>query len=45
MKRISLSWLHILVAIVTFISTFSKGQDFIESWPFWPVSRTPGHPF
>ena len=27
MKRISLSWLHVVIAIVTFMFTFAKGQD------------------
>ena len=33
MKRISLSWLHILIVLVTFIFTFAKGQDFLTPDP------------
>ncbi len=44
MKRISLSWLHILVAIVTFILTFSKGQDFIVPDPILLQAGEYGNP-
>tara|TARA_R100000805_G_C3595521_1_gene96753 strand:- start:61 stop:444 length:384 start_codon:yes stop_codon:yes gene_type:complete len=28
MKRISLSWLHLLIVALTFLFTFAKGQDY-----------------
>ena len=29
MRKISLSWLHILIVALTFLFTFAKGQDYI----------------
>jgi len=33
MKRISLSWLHVLIVVATFIFTFAKGQDYMVPGP------------
>ena len=33
MKRISLSWLHVLILLATFILTFAKGQDYMVPGP------------
>ncbi len=33
MKRISLSWLHALIVLATFLFTFIKGQDYMVPGP------------
>ena len=42
MRKISLSWLHILIVAITFIFTFAKGQDYILPDPILLQDQAPG---
>ena len=42
MKKISLSWLHLLIVAITFIFTFAKGQDYILPDPILLQDQAPG---